>query len=90
MLNVSVRVLSHHLLISNFEAWIQEDNRRKKLWQPQPKEDRQADEELKEISRLRKMGPLRCQDIKIRYHLDRKCTYCRKFEHVIVSECRLL
>ena len=62
-----------------------EDNRRKKLLLPQPKEDKLAHEGMKEISRLRKMAPLRCEDVRVRFHLDRKCSCCRRFEHVYVS-----
>ena len=62
-----------------------EDNRRKKLLLPQPKEEKLAHEGLKEINRLRKMAPLRCEDVRVRFHLDRKCSCCRRFEHVYVS-----
>ena len=69
-----------------------EENRRKKLMLPQPKEEKKEHENLKEINRLRKMAPLRCEDVKIRFHLDKRCVCCRRFEHVLVrikEHCRM-
>jgi len=57
------------------------DSRRKKLMLPQPKEEKDA-AESKEIIRLRKLAPLRDSDVKERYFLDRRCTVCRKMEHL--------
>ena len=71
-----------HLLTQNLIA---EENRRKKLMLPQPREDKSQYEKMKEISRLRKMAPLRCEDVKIRFHLDKRCSCCRRYEHVLVS-----
>ena len=65
---------------------IADDNRRKKLMLPQPKEEKTQVENLKEITRLRRMAPLRGEEVKVRFHLDRRCSSCRRFEHVLVSD----
>ena len=72
--------------IPSQQSMIADDNRRKKLMLPQPKEEKTQVENLKEITRLRRMAPLRGEEVKVRFHLDRRCSSCRRFEHVLVSD----